>query len=190
MAQPISARASEDAALIERLRHGDLDAYRTLIRTYADPLADYVYTIVQADAMPQDIVQDVFIWLWDSREKLDIHGNVAAYLMRAARNTALTTLRHERSQQRIARETHNHTTQARYSTNTGPDQIAQAELSTAINNAIQDLSPRLREALLLHTDHSLAAPEIADLLGVTPATVHSMIYRATSQLAKRLKPWL
>lgn len=190
MAQPLSARASEDAALIERLRHGDIDAYRTLIRAYADPLADYVYTIVQADALPQDIVQEVFIWLWESREKLNIHGSVAAYLMRAVRNTALTTLRHERSQRRIAREATDHAMQVRYSTNTGPDQIAHTELSVAINEAIQTLPPRLREALLLHTDHNLSAPDIADLLGVTSATVHSMIYRATSQLAKKLKPWL
>jgi RNA polymerase sigma-70 factor (ECF subfamily) len=186
-----SADASRDNDLIARIRRDDLEAFEELVRTYANMLADVVFTIVRADALPEEVVQDIFLRIWNTRERLDIRGSVQAYLIRAARNLAFRTARRERSQRHIVDELRrSQPSGGPQTTNLGEHKIEESELEKATRRAIDELPARMREIFLLHLDHELRAPEIAAILGITPATVHNQVYRATKHLAGRLKDWL
>src|SRR5690606_3751965 len=107
------------------------------------------------------------------------------------RNRAISAMRHQRTQDRLVQDLRGtHPTGGPRATNDGASDVDTHELHTAVVAAIDALQPRVREVFLLHLHHGLRAPEIAAMLGIAPATVHSLVYRATRQLAARLKDWL
>src|SRR5689334_15862945 len=88
-----SSRHTQDLALIERIRHGDTEALATLARAYMVSLSGVAYAVLGADALVDDVVQDVLVALWERRATVQIRGSVAGYLAQATRHRALNVLR-------------------------------------------------------------------------------------------------
>ena len=161
------------------------------MRAHAAVLVDVAAATVGSIDLAQDVVQEVFCWLWDTRERIEVHGSLRGYLIRAIRNRAYNTLRHERSQRNI--ESRTQTEQelgTAYTTNTGASDVDAADLRGAVDRALDRLPPRAREIFLLHVDHDLDYAEIAEALGISVGTVRTQMYRATKQLARWLGRWL
>src|SRR6266480_1697753 len=74
-------------------RH-DIAAFEALFRTHYSPLCDYVYGYVRSRAVAQELVQDLFLRLWE-RAGTPASTLAAAYLYTAARNRAVDHLRRE-----------------------------------------------------------------------------------------------
>jgi RNA polymerase sigma-70 factor (ECF subfamily) len=184
-------RAEHDKTLIHRLRLDDAQALNELLHRYGAWLIGVADVIVKSADLAQDIVQDVFIWLWNTRDRLEIRGNVAAYLYRAVRNRATNAQAHERAEQtlrnRLAAEHQVHATAI--GPPRDPELFAQA-FENAVQQALSELSPKLREIFLLRVDQEWSNAEIAEALGIAVASVHQQMYRATKMLADRLAPWL
>src|SRR5687767_11509654 len=92
---PTSGPSPDDSELIKRLQSGDEAALSLLLHRYFTPLRNYVYLTVRSYDIAQDIVQDLFVKLWNSRNDLIIAGSVRSYLFRAAYNRALNARRDE-----------------------------------------------------------------------------------------------
>ena len=78
-----------------RLRSGDTAVFELIYRAYHLVLWKYAYQFVHSRDAAQDIVQDVFVDLWDRRETLEIRKTLEAYLFIAVRNRAMDVVRHE-----------------------------------------------------------------------------------------------
>src|SRR5687768_1238064 len=96
-----SERDARDGALVDRIRNGNALALDELLRAYATRLLDVALPYVGSDDAAKDVVQDTFIKLWDTRDRLVIHGSTAAYLYRAVRNRALNARDHHRAQRTL-----------------------------------------------------------------------------------------
>src|SRR5687767_5032153 len=93
-----------DQALVRRIRAGGSNgasALDELLRAYGAGLLNSATSIIGDRDLAKDVVQEVFTRLWDTRDKLDIQGNVAAYLYRITRNCAINLLAHERAHQSL-----------------------------------------------------------------------------------------
>jgi RNA polymerase sigma-70 factor (ECF subfamily) len=184
-------RTEHDQALLERLKTGDDRAWDDILRTYGSWLVGVAKTIVKSPDLAQDVVQDVFAWLWDRRDRLEVRGTIAPYLYRAVRNRAMDVRAHERVEE-SARD--------RVVLDQGGSQIespaasiremAALEFEQEVQRALSGLSPKLREVFLLRIDHGWSNAEIADALGIAVASVRKQMYRATTALAEWLTPWL
>jgi RNA polymerase sigma-70 factor (ECF subfamily) len=183
------SRVAYDQRLIQRLKASDDGAWDEILHTYGAWLIRVAKTIVKSPDLAQDVLQDVFIWLWDRRTQLDIRGNIAPYLYRAVRNRAMNVRAHEHAEE---------TAHDRFASDRGSDQAAASapseatalEFERAVQHALAGLSPKLREVFLLRVEHGWSNAEIADALGIAAASVRVQMYRATSALAERLTPWL
>src|SRR5687767_3749802 len=131
---------ASDTDIIERIRHGDEFALRELLKIYGVKLLRVAVPITGSEDVAQDVVQDVFIKIWDMRTQLRIHGSVAAYLYRAVRNRALDVRKHERAQHAL--ESH-----IQIEDDEG-DGIDRDDLSAAVEEALESLPPRAREIFL------------------------------------------
>ena len=141
-----------------------------------------------ADAA-QDLVQDLFLHLWDTRGPRDAVRLTRGYLYVAARNRALKYLRHRRVADawadRAARE------EPPSPAGESPeDWYLQGELDRAVQHAIAGLPERCREIFLLRRHQHYSYQEIAASLHLSLGTVKSQMWRATFRLKQTLAPYL
>jgi RNA polymerase sigma-70 factor (ECF subfamily) len=146
-------------------------------------LCEYVLRLVGSAEATEDIVQDLFLHLWDTRGPRDGLRLSRPYLYAAARNRALKHLRHRRVVEawidRASRE-------EAPPSDTPEDLYLRGELEDALRRAIEELPNRCREVFVLRRRDQLGLNEIAARLGVSPATVKSHMWRAMVLLKERL----
>lgn len=185
-----SSRVERDRELIRRIRSGDGLALSDLVRLYTVWLLEVARGVVESPDLAQDVVQDVFVHLWDKRAQLDIRESVSAFLYRAVRNRAQDVAKHERAQHRLGevfREQQESDDRAQ--DQSGEIDFDSAEFRAALDAALGQLQPRTRDIFLMRAEQEMSYEEIAAALGITVSTAYTQLYRATKELAKRLRLW-
>ncbi|MEX2346203.1 MAG: sigma-70 family RNA polymerase sigma factor [Balneolaceae bacterium] len=82
-----------DRELVMKLQNGSRTAFEIIFNRYREKLLLYSLAIVKTDGDGKDIVQETFIRLWTSRQKLDSGKSLSGYLHTIARNLALNHLK-------------------------------------------------------------------------------------------------
>lgn len=192
VADPDPAPSLEDREWIERVRAGDEAAFEAMFRTHYNNLCVFASRLVGSDAVAEEVVQDVFLRLWQQHESLEISSTVAGYLYGSVRNRALGHLRHERVDQRWREDTATLESAPAVARPSGraDDEARANELAAAIDRAIERLPPRCREAYVLRRQHHLGYAEIARVMGISPRTVEVQIGTALKALRAALADWL
>lgn len=175
----------QDQALVARVRQGDPDAIAILMRQYAGRLVRFASYMVGSRDTAEDIVQQVFVKLWERRAMLDSDVRVKSYLFRAVRN-------------RVLDEQGSETVRSRYRTIIQGEVIAgiipamvsspeEGVLTNAtIQAALNRLPERRRLALKLRLEQQMTHAEIADILGVSVVAAKRFVARAVGDLRKIL----
>jgi RNA polymerase sigma-70 factor, ECF subfamily len=171
---------------------GDPQAFEALFRAYVEPLCAFVYTYVERQDVAQEIVQDLFCWLWVHRHSLPAMGSVRAYLYSAARNRAINHIRDSRVELQFEATAagDRHGTPGTCSTHTPSAEAEAADLAEALSRALRAMPPRCREVFTLTRDQQLSHAEVAQVLGISIKTVEIHMGRALALLRERLAPWL
>jgi len=79
--------------LIEKIRKGDEEVFGELFRTWYSDLCLFAHQYVGSADLSRDVVQEVFINIWDNHENFSIHTSIRAYLYKAVKNQAISQLR-------------------------------------------------------------------------------------------------
>jgi RNA polymerase sigma-70 factor, ECF subfamily len=136
----------------------------------------------------EDIVNTSFLKLWESRKTLRADVSITSYLYTIVDNTSLNALKHEKVEQRYAREL--------LKTTFGVvepgsfNSIDLKELRSDINVAISELPEQMRRIFLLSRFEGLKYAEIAKLLNISIKTVETQISRALTKLREKLIGYL
>jgi len=149
-----------------------------LFRKYYSPLCDFVMRIVKSRDATEDIVQEVFARLWIDRTDWFPEISVRAYLHKAVRNTALNYLKH------LQVITSWSARQPEVSGGDIVEEVANRELLTAIQEAIDRLPDGSRTIFLLNREEGLTYTEIADVLNISKKTVETQMGRALKALRR------
>ena len=182
--------AEDDARLLDRIRLGDEVAFEQLFFQYAAALRRYARAMGRP-ASAEDLVQDVFAQLWEHRETVEVKATVRAYLYAATRGRVLTTLRAEGVRETYA--AHTVTDDVLVVPTQPPDALAgleREELVQALTTALGELPPRVRQAAELRWFGKLSHAEIAEVMGISPATVNNQLTHALRTLRDRLQSYL
>src|SRR5438093_11513062 len=155
---------------------GLCEAWESAFQAHYVELCEFVLRLVGSAEATEDIVQDLFLHLWDTRGSRDRVRLSRPYLYVAARNRALKHLRHRRVVEawidRASRE------EAPVS-DTPEDLYLRGELKDALRRAIEELPNRCRAIFVLRRRDQLGLNEIAARLGVSLGTVKCQMWRAT-----------
>ena len=171
---------------IDGIQNGDERAFEEMFRAYYPQLCRFAAEYVDSANRARDLVQDVFLRIWDRRAEWTVRRSLRAYLYRAVRNRALNAVRH-RDTRHDAQEDLEYTTDGR-ERRTAADAVHAGALSEEVDDAIQNLPERRRTAFLLHRRHGFTYKEIACAMGITPKTVENQIGRALKALRDELAP--
>ncbi len=180
-----------DTELLNRLRTGDVVAFRTIVFTYGAKLEEYASRIVSDSDRTEDIVQDVFCHIWEIRETLEIRGSLQSYLYGSVRNQALMMLRRDRMEEhRIATLLPDALPPELGTPDPGPAVIIERqELEAHLTRALASLAPRMQQVALLRWRDKMSRAEIADVLGVAVPTVNNQLTAAAKILRQLLSDY-
>ncbi|MCA0177931.1 MAG: RNA polymerase sigma factor RpoE [Proteobacteria bacterium] len=192
------ARPDVDAPLVQRAREGDQRAFEMLVIKYQRRLERLIGRMVRDTDQVADIAQESFIRAY--RALPNFRGESAFYtwLYRIAVNTARKALHDARrdplvleASRPLGDDDETSAPQREPTDMTTPEGVlASKEIATAVNAAVEALSPDLRQAITLREVEGLSYDEIAELMNSPIGTVRSRIFRAREAIAQRLKPLL
>ena len=128
--------------------------------------------------LAEDVVQQVFIKLWESRTELRIETSVKSYLFKACHNKFIERMRASKKETSLLETLKWETLNKLHSDEVTVDD----EKVEIINVAIEQLSPKCREAFLLSRYNQLKYKEIGEVMGISDKTVEIHISKALSQL--------
>jgi RNA polymerase sigma-70 factor (ECF subfamily) len=170
-----------DALLLARFRAGDESCFEALFERHYDRVYGVLFRLTGTRAEAEDIAQEVFLKLYQSRLR---HGeNIAGWLYRVASNMGYNALRASarrarREQQAAASEA---LTEDRLP---GPEErVTRQEARQAAQAALVTIRPRLARLLILR-EMGFSYQELADIVGVAPGSVGTLLARAREAFEK------
>ena len=164
---------------VEHIRNGDAQAYEKLFHTYFEPLSLYTNTFLKDIDLAQDIVQQMFVTLYEKREQLQIHTSIKSYLYTAVRNRAMDHLRSQK-----IHSLHHEKIKASQSEidTTEDEEVLRTELQQKLYHAIAQLPEQNLKIFRMSRMQGLSNQEIAEELGLTKRTVETHISNALKKL--------
>ena len=176
---------SEEHHLLAAMQQGNKKAYGIIFRRYYPMLCAYGTRFVQLEEA-EEIVQDVMLWLWETRETQTFETSLSQYLFKTVYHRAINQLVHNKSQLRADTLFYEQMLEMLQDT----DSYQIEELQKHIDEAVQTLPASYREAFVMHRFENKSYKEIAEVLQVSTKTVDYRIQQALKQLRTELKDYL
>lgn len=178
----MTAKEFEQVTL-SALRNGNIDSYCLCYDLYFNVLCSYANSILKESAVAEEIVQNLFMEIWQNRDKLPDNTSLRAYLLTAVKNDCFDHLKHRRIEKRYAEE-YIKTKQESYDNIF--DDIVDREIQKFLQDAIDKLGERCREVFLLSRYSYLSYKDISEKLGISVKTVENHISSALKSLREEL----
>jgi len=172
---------SNDILILRKVASGDETAFKQLFMEWQPFLSSHIYRITESRELTEEIVQDIFLKIWQTRETLDKIENFKAYLVVISKNQALNVLRQRAT---MARQHRDWEMEQRKSD--GPPD-PHSIYYTLIDEAINSLSARQREVYLLHRHERLKYSEIAARLNLSRETIKTHLQQAVAGITRYIK---
>lgn len=165
----------------------DKPAFEELFRSFFPGLVLFAQKYLPDQDTAKEIVHNVFINLWEKREKVDAGSSLKSYLFTSVYNRCLN---HIRDQKKFDKdETHFMQLDSTEFAD-GPDRLEEQELEERIYVALQALPVRCREVFTLNRFEGLKYAEIAEKLGISVKTVEAQMSKALKILREKLVDYL
>lgn len=169
------------------IQAGDESVFESLFREHYAILCAFARKFVADTDTAEELVQELFVQLWDKRHSIHPTTSLRSYLFTAIRNSCFNHLKHQAVKGR--HEEHSRTLPLQLVSD--PSQaMEQAELQARISLAIEALPDRCGEIFKLSRYEGLKYDEIAERLQLSPRTVEVQIGKALKLLREALADWL
>ena len=186
-----------DAALMLRVKQGDVQAFEELVEKYKQPVTNIIYRTLQDSAEAEDLAQNVFVQVFKSAHRYRVSAKFSTWLYTIARNLCLNEIRRrsrhpaESLEQEHPGQEEHPLRQYEDKRNAGaPENVLKDELISKVEQALAELPENQRTALALCREEELSYEEIARVLGCSLSATKSLIHRARETLKLKLKPYL
>ena len=180
----------DNSLLINEVKAGSRAAFNALYRLHYVGLISYAELFLDADAA-EDVVQDVFLNVWQNRENLNDSYSFRGYLLRSVYNTSLNYLKKENYARKYSTDYQQQIEEMGYlfydpDANDIIQKLYSKDLREEIQKAIDALPPKCKEVFSLSYLGDMSNKEIGIQLGISVSTVENHIYSALKQLRLKL----
>lgn len=169
----------KEKALVEDLKMGSRQALATLYNSYADKLYHFCLKISKSPSLAEDVVQDVFVRVWNNRTAINSSLTFESYLFTIARNRLFDLIKRASKESKILDEM---LAYASLSRNSVEQTISFQECSNLLNEAIASLPSKRQLIFKLSREEGLSYAEIARQLEISPGTVNIQIVKALKSI--------
>jgi RNA polymerase sigma-70 factor (family 1) len=169
-----------DTVLLKGLIEKDKKAFDLIYEMYWKRLFMYAYKIFQDKAICEDVVQEVFIKLWENASQREIH-QLEPYLFRAVKYQISNAIRNLKQTSQVDQVL------SLLPTALAADTLLELEETTnCINNSVEHLPQKCREIFILSREEQLSNKEIAHQMNVSVRTVEAHLYKALKTIKSNM----
>jgi RNA polymerase sigma-70 factor (family 1) len=161
--------------LIEKIRNNDQSALATIFKQYYRDLVTFAWSFCRDSQLSEEIVQDVFLRIWENRVSLDCHSSLKSYLLKAVQNRSINWIRHQEVKNRY---TDIILTSPVLAENDTDNYILHSELEQRLKTALDKLPVEVAETFRLSRLDQFSYREISEKLLVSVRTVEVRISKA------------
>lgn len=190
------AETDPDAALMLRVKRGDMRAFEDLVRRYQQPVMNLIYRSLPDLTEAEDLAQNVFVQVYKSAGRYEASAKFSTWLFTIARNICLNEIRRRSRHPAESLESQHDDEEGKprqwedTRVAAPPDTLLEVELEEKIQQSLNDLPEKQRSALLLCRNEELSYEDISAILGCSLSATKSLIHRARETLKQRLKPYV
>lgn len=177
-----------EKSVIQRVSEGDAQAFRVLYLHYYNRLYQFAMLFLRSEEASEDVVEDVFFFVWKSRQKLPSIANFNAYIYLSVRNGCLNLLKSSYISKRNAMPEME--IQVGVLPDSPLDELLYNELNTAVKQAVNSLPERCRLIFKMAKEDEMSHGEIAEILHVKVCTVDRQLLLAKNKIREYIRPFL
>jgi len=178
--------------LIVLLKTGNHKSFELVFKTYYPRLCTYAFHYTKQLEVAEDLVKDIFVHLWEKKEKLNIKTSLSGYLFRSVHNSCINYLNREK----IIHKTYSFeefpALELKMKQPLSPDypiaHFLAREMENQIIAEIDKLPDQCREIFKLSRFEGLSHKKIAEKLNISENTVKTQIFRALKKIRQSLSP--
>jgi RNA polymerase sigma-70 factor (family 1) len=169
--------------LIRLIICDDRKAFARLYTLYIDNLYKYLYSICRSEEISEEIVQEIFIRIWENRAKLADISSFKSYIFRCAKNALLNHIKKVRIE-----STYLHSIDPDFdkSDSKTDDRIIDNQNNEIAQKAINQLSKKRKEIFELRAKEGLTLDEISIKLSISKGVVKKQFYTSRSIIKEYL----
>ena len=156
-----------DRLLLELLKKDDEKAFSLLFESYYVPLCRYARLILKSEQSAEEVVMNVFIYIWENRTRIGIKSSLCAYLFRSVRNRCINYLRDNDPSVYLS------DVMVELCSEENRDMEVEE-----LNHFILSLPDKCRDVFLKSRNEEMSNREIAEQLNISVKTVEAQITKA------------
>ncbi len=183
--------AASEQDFVKRLQAGDPAAYEELIENYAEMVYRVAYRILQDPHDAEDAMQETFLTVYRRIGSFRGDSKFSTWLYRIATNAALDMIRarqRKQGQDLAWDETEEEGAPLPDTLTPLPEEVLmRREALALLEEGLQQLSPKLRTALVLYELEGLSMKEVAEVLGISTSAAKVRVHRARLLLQENLQ---
>lgn len=172
-----------DQELVLLLKEGDETAFQEIYLRYDKLLLIYAYKKLRNREEAKDLVQDVFVWLWNNRNSFLLNTSLAGYLYKSVLNRIFDAVKHQGIIRKYI-DSGQHFIEV--STEGADYLIREKDIASLIEREILAMPPKMREIYNLKRRDFMSTKEIAESLSLSEHTVSTQMKRALRHLRIKL----
>lgn len=194
MPQTTPAVKSIERNILQGLKNGDSKAFERIFNFWYEPLVHFADEYISDIESARNIIQNIFLKLWEKHELVDPDSNLKSYLYIAARNACLSHIRHLKVESAFFRKSlrNSEDLQLNYDAleELKVEQIDFLKLEKLIQDTIDSLPERCREVFLMSRYEEMKNKEIAEKLDISVKAVEANVTRALTKLREATRGYL
>lgn len=174
---------NEDQILLDQLKMGDYSAYELIFKKYYKALSVKAYFMLEDDMEAEDLVQNLFISVWQNNLFLSINTSVKGYLLRSVHNRCLTVLRDRKIAER---KLHKYTEEQNWLGEEDQEIVPQNDYEGKFELIFGQLPSRRQKAFKLVYLEDKKYKEAAEEMGLSVNSIKTHLKLAVKTLQKKL----
>lgn len=172
----------DEKTLLKQVSEGSETAFSQLFHSFHHQLGDYIFYLTKSLPLAEEIVQDVFMKIWEKREQLETVNNFGAYLFTISKNQAFNVLRQQAREAVKLQKLASHVT--------SEQEVLEPDMEKyfiLIDTAVSQLPAQQQKVWLLSRQEGLKHEEIATRLSLSRETVKRHISLALTSIRRYVK---
>lgn len=169
------------------VRINSIESFEHIYRANWDMLFNVAFKRLKSREKTEEIIQELFVQLWEKRGAIEIHESIEAYLVTALKSRVLNHLRNDMIHARHLNKIELYTSPL---TPSPEKELEYQELKESLEREIFNLPKKCREVFLLSRMQHLSIREISQKLNISVSTVEKHIVKALKILRLNLKDFV
>jgi RNA polymerase sigma-70 factor (ECF subfamily) len=174
---PESLRSEKE--LLVKLKAGDKSAFEQIYRLYSNRLFGNLVKLLQSETEAQEILQEVFLKIWQNRAQIDPEKSFRSYLFKIAENKVFDFFRKVALQKRVQHQLLHHSD---IDTTMVDKMLMDKENEQLLAKAIDQLPPQRKQVFVMVKLQGKTYKEVGDHLGISVSTISDHIVKATKSI--------